>query len=134
MFYLTLGVNARRIALPAIELAATGFSSEAYDRSLNVLPIILERELIHQKEMQMVISPNPWSDLLQLDVKGLEKGSAVLMLFDQNGKQIWRREDRVLSDEYQTYIRRQSSWSSGMYHLVLLQGSRTISETVLLTQ
>lgn len=134
MFYLTLGVNARGIALPAIELAVNGFSSEAYDRNLNVLPIILEKEIVQQEDLQMDLSPNPWSDLLQLDVEGLEKGSAVLMLFDQNGKQIWRREDRILSDEYQTFIRRQSSWSSGMYHLVLLQGNRTISETVILTQ
>jgi hypothetical protein len=106
--------------------------SVAYDAQLNELDVRLEQSTTSD-EMDLAVSPNPWSELLQVELHVPQTGDAILILFDAQGKQMWRRTERVLQKDMTTFIRRQSEWTSGLYHLVLVQGEQTVTRRIVIS-
>lgn len=121
-------------SIPEIEISRKYMQSEAYSADLSPYPIALKIVRTEMAPLAMSVSPNPWSDLLQINIANGVRGKGTLMMFDQNGKQVWQRQETIVTGDLETWIRRMPDWKAGTYHLSFTQNNERETITIILTE
>lgn len=132
LLYIELYGPIDRLDVNTLAISTCCLISEAYTQTLESLPLELVIESPEKLTASMIVSPNPWVDYINVNLDHVETGEAVLMLFDQSGKQLWHRKERVVANTLNTFIRKNRNWQAGIYHLVFKQNDQIVTSTVVI--
>lgn len=95
------------------------------DGGVHDLETITIRFMPDKKEIK--VGPNPFTDLVHLEVNNPNRVQSVLRIYDHSGRLIHHRE----VDEEETTIVNTSDWSTGSYYFQLLSNSNIVQRTLL---